>query len=208
MTYGSDCTGAAWWQVDLGGVYNLTRVVLFNRYPFTVPQANGASFGVRLAGATLQYLNYYGNVIGSQVLNGSMIQTYTVTTYPPTPSITNTASVSATATSSHTPANTHSASRTPVPTPSKSYSSTTTGTPSPTVSRCGTRASFELLGTTLLLVSGSPPWGVHRQAPRAETRCPPAASIPPRCAGVRERDFYLDVFRLCVVINLIERDGD
>ena len=31
LTYMSACDGSAWWQVDLGGIYNISRVVLFNR---------------------------------------------------------------------------------------------------------------------------------------------------------------------------------
>lgn len=31
LTYMSRCDGSAWWQVDLGGIYNISRVMLFNR---------------------------------------------------------------------------------------------------------------------------------------------------------------------------------
>ena len=39
------CDGTGWWQVDLGGVYNLSTVVFFNRYPSlaSTPAAAGAA---------------------------------------------------------------------------------------------------------------------------------------------------------------------
>ena len=98
------CDGTGWVQVDLGGVYNVVNVIVWNRY------ATGDATGLaaKLSGATVEYRNWYGDLIGTSTLNSYAVQTLNVTLYPPTPTR------SATATSSITP--------------SSSVTATTTGT--------------------------------------------------------------------------------
>lgn len=52
-------------------------------------------------GATMLFLNYNGDTIGNQALNGNMVQTITVATYPPSATATPTASVSMTSSASN-----------------------------------------------------------------------------------------------------------
>ena len=52
MTFDALCNGQGWWQVDLGGIYNLTTIMLWNRYPWTSPVV---SMRATDAPATLQH---------------------------------------------------------------------------------------------------------------------------------------------------------
>ena len=108
------CDGSAWWMVDLGGIYNLSSVIIWNYYPVTSVVSVGQGFANRMVGAQLQALNYNGDVINVTTLNGGAVQTIRLATYAPTPS--------------HTPSNSPSPSITPTPTV------TTSGTPSLTAS--------------------------------------------------------------------------
>jgi hypothetical protein len=100
----------AFWEVDLGGVYDIKRVILFNRF-----QTVSASVGNALAGATISFMNYNRAVfVGSITLTGAGVQTYNVTLTPPTP----------------TPSPTTSGTPTRSPTSSFGTSPTGTGTPS------------------------------------------------------------------------------
>ena len=60
-----DCDGSAWWQVDLGGVANISAIVLWNYYP------NGGAMN----GAVLSLLNAYGSIVSATVLNAGNVQT-------------------------------------------------------------------------------------------------------------------------------------
>ena len=117
------CDGSGWWQVDLGGVYQLTRLIFFNRYP-GVYGVGGTGFGLAAGGAQVTYMNYYGSFVGSYTLGTSQIQSIAVVTVPPTPTIT------ATPSSTATPSNSATA--------SGSASESTTGTPSPSVTPSNT----------------------------------------------------------------------
>ena len=107
--------GSGWWQVDLGGVYNLSTVIIFNRYPFTSPTTTGSTLGAALNGARLVFLNYNGDTIGANTLSGTMVQTIVVATYPPTASATATSSASRTASASNSFGITPSATALPTP---------------------------------------------------------------------------------------------
>ena len=73
------CDGSGWWQVDLGGIYNLTSIIVFNNYPFTSSNLTvGAVLGAQMNGATLQLLNAGNAVVGTHIMNGTMVQTFTV----------------------------------------------------------------------------------------------------------------------------------
>jgi hypothetical protein len=115
----SNTSAGAWWQVDLGGQYNVSTVTIFNRY---LP--GSTALNNRLSGATVQLLNAFGEVIGMQVLSGNAVQTYTIATFAPSASPTATTSGSQTA----------SASRTSTSTASVTASTTATLTASPTSS--------------------------------------------------------------------------
>ena len=116
----SATAGAAWWQVDLGGVYpNITKIVLWNRY-----YASNAAIATRMASNTMYLLNYYGDVVGSAALNGNAIQTLSIATYPPSPSLTSTPSPSVSSSLSMTAAPSVSASPTASLTISQSASIT------------------------------------------------------------------------------------
>ena len=84
----------AWWSVDLGAMYNVTRIMFFNR---------AGGFNTRSVGATVSYLNGFGSLVGQSVLNSNLVQTFDVALFPPsastTPSATPTSSVTASATS-------------------------------------------------------------------------------------------------------------
>ena len=121
LVSGAGCDGSDWWMVDLGGLYNLTSIVVWNYYPITSNPVVGQGYAKKLAGATLQALNWNGDVINTTVLNGGAVQTIKLATYAPTPS--------------NTPSNSPSPSITPTPTStvSISQSQTSSGTPSNSV---------------------------------------------------------------------------
>ena len=73
MTHSLLGDGSAYVCIDLGGVYNVTRIVFFNR------NTNSA----RTQGATVWYRNGFGELVGSSVLGSALIQTYDVVLYPP-----------------------------------------------------------------------------------------------------------------------------
>jgi hypothetical protein len=133
--------GDAWWQVDLGGVYNVSMLLLWNRYfPSTVP-----SMASRMQNATVTLLNAYGAAVGNVVLTGNAVQNISVSLYPPSPSATPTRSASATASTTGTPTASLSggatASATMTSTPTASGSPTTTASPSQTPSASATPPS-------------------------------------------------------------------
>jgi hypothetical protein len=93
-------------QVDLGAVFNVTTLIIFNR-AFITPSSSGYSEdgnSARLAGATLQLLNNFQTPVGQVTLTSEAVQTYfnisSTIMFPPTP--TNTASITATPTQSST----------------------------------------------------------------------------------------------------------
>ena len=88
----NSATGGGWWYVDLGAVYNVTRIVFFNR----------AGFTSRSVGATVTYYDGLGYFVGQTVLNAGLIQTYDVTIIPPSSTPTSTPSNSPTSTPSAT----------------------------------------------------------------------------------------------------------
>jgi hypothetical protein len=162
-------------QVDLGAVFNITTLILFNR-AFITPSSSGYSVdsnSARLAGATLQLLNYYQTPIGTITLTAEPVQTYFNITQtvivPPTPTQTpsltmtpsGTPSPSHTATGTQTGTQTPSASVTPTgtATPSASLSmgqsntATGTGTPSPSITPSSTPSSS---GTGSATQTGTP----------------------------------------------------
>ena len=141
----SNSSAGAWWQVDLGGAYNVSSIMLFNRY---LP--SGSTQNNRLATYTVSFLNAGGVTVGMQALNGNAVQNYTVSLFPPTPSSSVTASntasntasptVSTSLTASLTPSNTASVSRSPTQTGSASisYGTSPTQTATATVSNTAT----------------------------------------------------------------------
>ena len=76
------CNGFKWWAVDLGGVYNLTKIIFFNRFPLTNPSTTGQALGAKIAGATMTYLNGFGNPLTSYVITGDMIQSIPIVQVP------------------------------------------------------------------------------------------------------------------------------
>ena len=125
MTYSLACDGTAWWMVDLGGIFNISTVMLFNRFPYTSTTTIGSGIGARMAGATLLLLNWNGDAVGNYTLTGNMIQTFIVPTYAPTPSITSSQTPSQTSTTTATQTQTIS--------PTASLGSSHTATPSATM---------------------------------------------------------------------------
>ena len=113
---------------------------MFNRFPNTSPTSTGQALGTRMNGASLQYLNWYGSQIGTYTLTGDMIQTVTVATYPPSPTMTasrtlsSTPTATATVSSSASASNSHGITPTSSPSNTASVSSSWTPTPSRTVS--------------------------------------------------------------------------
>jgi hypothetical protein len=141
LTQDAACDGSGWWQVDLGGVYNVSMLLLWNRYfPSTVP-----SMASRMQNATVTLLNAYGAAVGNVVLTGNAVQNISVSLYPPSPSATPTRSASATASTTGTPTASLSggatASATMTSTPTASGSPTTTASPSQTPSASATPPS-------------------------------------------------------------------
>ena len=103
------------WEVDLGAVYDVRGLVLFNRF-----QQATAAVGNNLVGATVTFRNYFGDdLVGSVTLNGMGVQSYTVAYAAPTPS----------STPSVTPTNSATASLSQGTSPTQ----TSTATESPTV---------------------------------------------------------------------------
>ena len=72
------CDGSGWWQVDLGGVVNLTKMVFFNHFPGPA-SSNGATLGAAASGATVSFYNAFGSQVGNLTLNALMIQVRGVT---------------------------------------------------------------------------------------------------------------------------------
>ena len=134
------CDGSGWWQVDLGGVYNLSSIIFWNNYPFNLVSGTGnALLGANAIGAEVSYLNNYGLALGYAVLNGSAIQRIPVVINKPTPSIT--ASPSGTASSSYTPSASSTASISASTTASPSVTPTNTATGSASLSSGSTPSS-------------------------------------------------------------------
>lgn len=85
------------WQVDLGGVFNLSTLLLFNR--------GGPTVGPRMTNSQVRFYNFYGVQVGQLALGGSYVQRYDAQRfmYAPTSSPTGTPSPSGTPSSSETP---------------------------------------------------------------------------------------------------------
>ena len=96
LVYSGNCDGTDSWTVDLGGVFNITSLIMWNRHSST-----DASAGAALAGATASFYNAAQSYLGSVTFSGAAVQTIPVALSPPTPS--NTGSSSATASPSQTP---------------------------------------------------------------------------------------------------------
>lgn len=122
----SACDGTGWWQLDLGGVYDIHRVIVVNRY------FSGDTFYSRLSGAVVELRNWYGDVIGSTTLSTLAVQTLTIATYPPSPTRTPTASATNSLTASSTPTSSSSATSSFGTTPTASFTATGTATQTPT----------------------------------------------------------------------------
>ena len=187
MTNSNTAVGA-WWQVDLGAAYNVTTIMIWNRY---LPSAGLTGAG--LAGAVVQLLNINGALVGSATLTSAAVQTVVISTYAPTGTASSTAAstVSGTSTrsSSATPSTsqTHTASPTgsttlsSTQTASTSFGASKTQTPSTTQTPASTPSitpSFTpypwymaqyMYGTNYLIPSTggftfhSAPWGVLAQ---------------------------------------------
>ena len=67
--------GSMWWQVDLGGAFDIRAVIIWNRFPYaTNPDAAG-NLASRLTGYKLQLLNAGGTVLSDHSLSGDPIVT-------------------------------------------------------------------------------------------------------------------------------------
>ena len=179
----SACDGSAWWQVDLGGIYNISAIMVFNNEPQAAcPEAAGytnsgnmCTMAQQLAGAQLQLLNFAGNgVIFNITLSGIGIQTiFSPATYAPTPSATppSTPSSSSTSTAASTKTSTSSASITASSSASNSAGSTPTVTSSQT-------PSSSLTASSTLTASNTP----SQSASPTQTQTPP--SVEPLVARI------------------------
>jgi hypothetical protein len=169
LTQDAACDGSGWWQVDLGGVYNVSTLLLWNRYfPATVP-----TVASRMQNATVTLLNDYGAAVGNVVLSGNAVQTVSVSLYAPSPSSTPTNTASGTSSSTGSPSATLSpgatASGTMTSTPSSSRSPTPTASPSQTASASATPPSAYPYQALLQTVNSNPlnfyvsarGWGVY-----------------------------------------------
>ena len=187
------CDGSGWWRVDLGGVYNLSSLVFFNRYP-GVYGVGGSGFGLTALGAQVTYSNYYGDYIGGATLTGNMIQTVAVVTVPPTPSIT------ATPSSTSTPSNSDTA--------SGSASESTTGTGSPSITPSNTASpsasissgavpsdtaspsfSISVSGTSSLTLSSTPSY-TTTSSPTASVTATTLSLLPGKARITTTGGFY------------------
>ena len=131
------CDGSGWWQVDLGGVYNLQRLIFWNRYPYVSANTTaGFAYGMSANGATISYFNNFGSPVGSYVLNGSAIQSIPVVLSPFTPTPSATLSLGSTA------SNTPSASLTMTPTATPPITQTQTATPTASLTAAVTPSTF------------------------------------------------------------------
>ena len=134
----SPCDGTGSWQVDLGGVYNLTRLVFWNRYPYVSTNTSaGGPIGANANGAILTYLNGFGYWVGQVTLTGGAIQSIPVVLSPPsqtptsTQTSTSTPSQSASSSATLSLGATPSGTGTPTQTPTTTTTTTPTGTPTP-----------------------------------------------------------------------------
>ena len=70
--------GDAFWQVDLQGLYSISRVIFWNR-------ADGTTYANRLINATITLFNGNGAAIGQTLLGSGLVQQwYPITYFAPT----------------------------------------------------------------------------------------------------------------------------
>ena len=189
LTHSASCTGAGWWSVNLGGLYNITSLIMWNRY-----QASDLTLGVRMAGATLTMYNYFGLAVFTQTLSGNAVQTYPVALYYPsstptsTPSPTSsvTPTVTTTATSSLTASGSPSATLTQSPTNTATTSATSTVTASQTPSQTSSASASLSVGQSASITpsnsvtsSITPRWVGGQRGSRAHHHCIGRARHPP-----------------------------
>lgn len=138
------------WQVDLGGMYNVRRVLFFNR----------PSAASRASGAVVRLLNNNGWTVGQVTLNSNNIQGYDITLFPfsntPTQTPTTSGTATSTATPTSSPSQTASASATLSAGAAPSLTATSTVTASQTASPTSTPSQTPTAtGTALLPIPGS-----------------------------------------------------
>jgi hypothetical protein len=151
LTHSLNAGPTAVWGVDLGGVYNVRRLVLWNR---------GGANAVRLAGATLRLLNAFNSTVGQITLTDRMVQSYAVTLFPPSATPTGTPTATGTPTPSPTgtgsPSQTASASGTLSPGAAPSVTASSSATASNTATSTRTPpATPSPTGTPLSPLAGS-----------------------------------------------------
>ena len=129
------CDGTSWWQVDLGGVYALTRLVFWNRYPYITGNTPlGTTYGANAVGAVVTYLNANGNAIGSRTLTGDVVQSFPVVLVAPSVTPTSVSTPSMTPSTSMSAAKTLPFGTSPSTSPSQAASPSIAATPSLTPS--------------------------------------------------------------------------
>ena len=131
----SACDGSAWWEVDLGALYEIAAIMIWNYEPQSLCSSNSCAAAQALAGASLSLLNFAGDgVINVTKLNGNGIETiFAPILYAPTISLTstmtNTPSPSASISYGETPSHTNTQTASPSETPSNSATATPSLTP-------------------------------------------------------------------------------
>ena len=129
--------GSLYWQVDLQGLYNITRVIWWNR----LTSADGTVV-FQMLNAGFQLLDWYGNVLpgqswtapGTTVAAGAWTVSLQLATATPTGSVTGTNTPTMSLTSSASPTSSVSQSVGGTPAPTSSSSSSVTASPSLTSS--------------------------------------------------------------------------
>lgn len=114
-----------YWQVDLGGVYNIRHCVFWNR----------AAAATRSVGATISMLNWYGWPVGRITLDARNVQSRPITLFLPS------STPVGTGTATGTPTNTASASTSKTQTPIETQSLSPGAQPSATASGTATPPS-------------------------------------------------------------------
>jgi hypothetical protein len=152
LTHSINAGPTANWGVDLGGVYNVRRLVLWNR--------GALATAARLSGATLRLLNAFNATVGQITLTDRMVQSYAVTLFPPTTTPTPTQTPSGTATSTGSPTGSPSQTATGTATLSPGAAASSTASSSFTASNTGTSSRTPSTtptpsGTTLSPQAGS-----------------------------------------------------
>ena len=114
--YHSSVVGA-YWEVDLGAVFDVVSVVMWNRRE---------GLQTRMVGASLALYNDAHVQVAAAPLDAGDVQQRLITRYPPTPTNTGTPSSSVTATITASPTGTPSSSATGTPSSSTTASSSQT----------------------------------------------------------------------------------